>query len=63
MTRFSEFTEHVRGGGASRGEGKAESSGSVLEFVAFLLEFVRDDLEMTRTIDRALKERYGPKGI
>jgi hypothetical protein len=32
---------------------------SVLEFVAFFYEFVRDDAAMVRVLDRALKERYG----
>lgn len=32
---------------------------AVLEFVAFLYEYVRDDAGMVRLLDRALKERYG----
>jgi hypothetical protein len=33
---------------------------AVLEFVAYFYDFVRDDVEMVRTLDRALKQRYGP---
>jgi hypothetical protein len=32
---------------------------TVLEFVAYFYDFVRDDAEMVRTLDRALKQRYG----
>jgi len=34
---------------------------SVSEFVAFFYEFVRDDADVVRVLDRALKERYGSK--
>jgi hypothetical protein len=32
---------------------------AVLEFVTFFYEFVRDDAQMVRKLDLALKERYG----
>jgi hypothetical protein len=32
---------------------------TVQEFVAYFYDFVRDDAEMVRTLDRALKQRYG----
>ena len=38
------------------GRGREET---VQELVAFLYEFIREDAEMVRALDRALKVRYG----
>jgi hypothetical protein len=48
-----------RPGAAPRAQEPARES--VQEFVAYLIEFIRDDAGMMSTLDRALKERYGKR--
>ena len=41
------------------GREREQDQETVQEFVTFLYDYIREDAEMVRTLDRAMKARYG----